>query len=357
MSSSAKTSSKKSKRPSKPARRRTSSVNPSSRYAVIGSGSWGTAMAGLLAEKGLPVVMWGHDTESIGAMRKRRENKKFLPGYRLPDALELTDDPVEALAGADVVLSVIPTRWVRATWKPMAKHVAPRTVVVSLTKGVENRTLLRPTEILSDILPTARVAVLSGPSHAEEVVKGCPTTVSVAAKRIDLARRLQEEMSTETFRVYANRDLIGVELGGALKNVIAIAGGIIDGLGFGDNTKAALLTRGLREMARLAVALGAQRKTLNGLAGVGDLITTAVSPFGRNRSLGERLGRGETLDDVLSSTAMVFEGAGTTRSVRQLARKFDVEMPIADEVYRVLFRGKDPRRAVTELMTRRPKDE
>jgi glycerol-3-phosphate dehydrogenase (NAD(P)+) len=329
----------------------------STKYAIIGAGSWGTAMARLLAEKGIEATMLGHDQASVDAMIRDRENTKFLPGFSLPEGLEITTDAAEALDGAAVALSVVPTRWVRRTWRGLKRHVPPGLPLISLTKGIENKTLLRPTEILQNICAGSPVACLSGPSHAEEVARNMPTTVTVASRSRRLRETAQEDLSTGTFRVYTNTDVLGVELGGAMKNVIALAAGMVDGLGFGDNTKAALLTRGLAEMSELGRAMGAKRNTFMGMAGVGDLITTAFSPFGRNRAVGERLGRGETLKDILDSMVMVVEGVGTTRSLNTLANRMKVEMPITRQVYLILSRGKDPRRAVTELMSRRQRGE
>ena len=246
---------------------------------------------------------------------------------------------------------------VRRTWNRLARHLPEGVPITSLTKGIENKTFMRPTEILAEYAPDHRLAVLSGPSHAEEVARMMPTTVTVASSSRALCRELQELCSTPTFRVYTNSDVLGVEIGAAMKNVVAIAAGIVDGLGFGDNTKAALLTRGLAEIQALGLALGARKKTFHGMAGIGDLITTAFSPHGRNRAVGERIGKGEKLADIIASTPKVAEGVGTTRSVHNLARRLEVEMPITTEVWRVLFRGKDPRKAVTELMLRKGKNE
>ena len=327
------------------------------KYAILGAGSWGTAIARLLSEKGLDVTMIGHDQDSVDAINSSRENTKFLPGFGLPENLVITTDAAAALENADVALSVVPTRWVRRTWRQVQRHVRPGLPLISLTKGIENKTLERPTEILQTICPRSPVACLSGPSHAEEVARGMPTTVTVASRSKKLRETAQSDLSTATFRVYTNTDVLGVELGGAMKNVIALAAGMVDGLGFGDNTKAALLTRGLAEMSELGRAMGAKRNTFMGMAGVGDLITTAFSPFGRNRAVGERLGCGEALQDILDSMVMVVEGVGTTRSLNTLAKRMGVEMPITRQVYLILTRGKDPRRAVTELMNRRQRGE
>lgn len=329
----------------------------SKKIAVIGAGGWGTAVGGLLADKGHEVVLVAHDPEHLAEMKKKRENVTFLSGYRLPDSIELTLDGAASLEGADIVVSAVPTKYLRTTWEPLAPQVPKKAPIVSLTKGIEVKTFRRPTEIIHEFLPRHPVAVLSGPSHAEEVAKGMPTTVTIACTNKELGERLRREFSTPRFRVYTNKDLFGVEFSGAMKNVIALAAGIVDGLGFGDNTKSALLTRGLAEIVTLGTELGARRKTFYGMAGIGDLITTAFSPHGRNRAVGERIGKGETLEQILASTKKVAEGVGTTRAVRELARKMDIEMPITTEVFRVLFKGKDPRVALTQLMTRKGKDE
>jgi glycerol-3-phosphate dehydrogenase (NAD(P)+) len=254
-------------------------------------------------------------------------------------------------------VSAIPTVYLRATLERIAPLVRAGPPVLSLSKGVENTTFLRPSEILAQVLGVERVAVLSGPSHAEETSRGYPTSVVVASADVELARWIQLRFSTDRFRVYTNLDTVGVELGGALKNIIGIASGISEGLGFGDNAKAALLTRGLVEMTRFGVALGAEPQTFTGLAGIGDLITTCVSRHGRNRQVGERLARGERLADILKSMLMVAEGVWTTHSVHDRAVQMGIEMPITAEVYRVLYEGKDPLAAVNDLMLRRPKRE
>ena len=327
------------------------------KVAVIGAGGWGTATAGLLAEKGMQVIMVSHNADHLKTLQTKRESLPFLPGYKLPKNLEVTLDGHDALAKAELVLSAVPTKYLRKTWNNLGPAVAPRIPIVSLSKGIENKTFQRPSEIIAEYVSDNPVAVLSGPSHAEEVAKHMPTTVAIAAKNSLVAAQLQEDFATPNFRVYTNSDLFGVEFGGAMKNVVSLAAGMVDGLGFGDNTKAALLTRGLNEIITLGCALGAKRKTFYGMSGVGDLITTAFSPFGRNRAVGERIGKGETLTEILASTQKVAEGIWTTKSIHNLAKKMGIEMPITTEVYRVLFRRKDPRRAVTQLMMRAGKGE
>ncbi|MBY0523743.1 MAG: NAD(P)-dependent glycerol-3-phosphate dehydrogenase [Gemmataceae bacterium] len=328
------------------------------KFAILGDGAWGTAIALLLAPvEGHRVSLWSAREENARLLRERRENVTFLPGVPIPSTIELTTDVREAVADADLCVSAVPTVYLRATLQKVTPTLRADLPVLSLAKGLENETFLRPTEILREVLGVERTATLSGPSHAEEVSRGLPTSVVAASADFDLARWIQQRFSTERFRVYTNQDVVGVELGGALKNVIAIAAGISDGLSFGDNTKSALLTRGVAEMARFGAALGAEHETFFGLAGIGDLITTCISRHGRNRHVGERLGRGEKLADILSHMKMVAEGVYTTRSVYFRAEKMGIDMPITREVYRVLYEDKDPRTAVSDLMLREPKRE
>jgi glycerol-3-phosphate dehydrogenase (NAD(P)+) len=327
-------------------------------FAVLGDGAWGTAVALLLArDQSHRVTLWSAREANGRLLRERRENVRLLPGVPIPESVELTTDVSRAAAGADLWVSAVPTVYLRDTLTPVAPLLRSGPPVLSLSKGLEMGTFRRPTEILTEILGVERVAVLSGPSHAEEVSRGLPTSVVVASRDLELARWVQERFSTERFRVYTNTDLVGVELAGALKNVIGVAAGISDGLGFGDNTKSALLTRGLVEITRFGVALGADPHTFAGLAGLGDLITTCVSRHGRNRRVGERVGQGEKPDAVLAGMAMVAEGVYTARSVHDRAAQMGVDMPITAEVYRVLYEGKDPRTAVSDLMLRSPKGE
>ena len=327
------------------------------KVAVIGAGGWGTAVAMLLVENGHDVTMWGHDAANIERMQRTGENKKYLNDVALPSNLALTTDRLAAVSGARVVVSAIPTRWLRQTLLAFKGLVAKRAPLVSLTKGIEEGTLLRPCQVIRATMPGHATAVLSGPSHAEEVARRVPSSVVVATGSRDLGRRMQRLFTTERFRVYANSDPVGVELGGALKNVIAIAAGVCDGLGFGDNTKSALITRGLVEISRLSTRLGARKRTFAGLAGMGDLITTAFSPHGRNRAVGERIGKGQTMERIFRDTAKVAEGVGTTRGAIELANKHKIEMPIAREVHDMLFAGKDANEALNNLMTRSSKTE
>jgi glycerol-3-phosphate dehydrogenase (NAD(P)+) len=328
------------------------------KFAVLGDGAWGTAMAlGLANNPEHRVTLWSAREENARILRERRENMRLLPGVGIPETIELTTDAGRAADRADLWIMAIPTVYLRDTLRRIAPALRADTPAVSLAKGLENETFLRPTEIVAEILGERRLAVLSGPSHAEEVSRGLPTTVVAASTDLELARWIQQRFSNERFRVYTNLDVVGVELAGALKNVIGIASGISDGLGFGDNAKAALLTRGVVEMSRFGIALGAEHATFFGLAGMGDLITTCISRHGRNRHVGERLARGEKPAAILASMTMVAEGVFTTRSVHDKAAKMGIEMPITAEVYRVLYEDKDPREAVTDLMLRQPRSE
>ncbi len=326
--------------------------------AILGDGAWGTAIALLLAANPEHrVTLWSAREENGRLLQERRENVRLLPGVPIPPAIRLTTDISQAVAAADLWVAAIPTVYLRATLSRIAAAVAARVPVLSLAKGLENGTFLRPTEIVTQVLGIERTAVLSGPSHAEEISRGLPASLVAASRDVELAQWIQRLLSTERFRVYTNPDPIGVELAGALKNVIGIAAGINDGLGLGDNAKAALLTRGLVEMTRFGVALGAQTRTFSGLTGLGDLITTCVSPHGRNHRVGQRLARGERWADIQASMNMVAEGAFTARSVHERALQMGIEMPITAEVYRVLYENKDPRLAVSDLMLREPKGE
>jgi glycerol-3-phosphate dehydrogenase (NAD(P)+) len=327
-------------------------------FVILGDGAWGTAIALLLAQNPRHrVVLWSAREDNARILHERRENVRLLPGIPIPENVELTSDVVHAAAGADLWVAAVPTVYLRDTLQRVRPLLRPGPPVLSLAKGLEVGTFLRPTEILTEILGVERTAVLSGPSHAEEVSRGLPTSVVAASRDPELARWIQTHFSTDRFRVYTNPDPVGVELAGALKNVIGVAAGISDGLGFGDNAKSALLARGLVEITRFGVALGAEARTFAGLAGLGDLITTCASRHGRNRRVGERIGQGERPADVLSAMVMVAEGVYTARSVHERAVRMEVDMPITAEVYRVLYEGKDPRTAVNDLMLRSPKGE
>jgi len=327
---------------------------------VIGAGSWGTTLADLLARKGYAVTLWAYERDLVERMAATRENDLYLPGFPLAPGLGFTSDLDAAVAGRDLLLLVPPSQVMRQVVSRVAARIVPGTLVVSASKGIENDTLQLMSEVLLEVLPKAvaeGLVFLSGPSFAREVAAGMPTAVVAAAARNEAARRVQEIFSTDAFRVYSNDDVVGVELGGALKNVIAVAAGVSDGLGFGYNTRAALITRGLAEMTRLGVALGADPATFAGLAGMGDLVLTCTGDLSRNRSVGMELGRGRKLEEILGGMKMVAEGVKTTLSAYQLACRLEVEVPITEQVYRILYEGKDPRQAVADLMLRGLKHE
>jgi glycerol-3-phosphate dehydrogenase (NAD(P)+) len=327
-------------------------------FAVLGDGGWGTAVALLLAQNPTHRVrLWSARADNGRLLQERRENLQFLPGVPIPPSVLLTLDAAEAVEAADLWIAAIPTIYLRDTVGRLRRQVRPGPPVLSLAKGIEVHTFRRPTEILTEVLGVRDVAVLSGPSHAEEVARGLPASVVAASRDEALAHRIQEWFSTERFRVYTNRDPLGVELGGALKNIMGIAAGICEGLGLGDNARSALLTRGLAEMTRFGVTLGAEPATFAGLAGLGDLITTCISPHGRNRRVGEQLAKGRSWAEIQSGMEMVAEGVYTARSVHERAQAMGVEMPITAEVFRVLYEGKDPRVAVGDLMLRAPRAE
>lgn len=328
------------------------------KIAILGNGGFGTAMALLLHRAGHAVALWGHDPTYTVQIAATRRNPRYLDDVVLPDPIRVTHDGAAALDGAQVVLVAVPTQHVRGVVSGLVPAMPPGVPVVSLAKGLEQTTSRRPTEVLAELLvDSSRVYALSGPSHAEEVALGLPTTVVVAGPDEATLQLLQTALSTPTFRVYRNRDLLGLETCGALKNVMALAAGIADGLGYGDNAKAAILSRGIVETARYGIGLGADPRTFYGLAGVGDLAVTAFSRHGRNRAFGERIGRGETLQQALAASPKVAEGVWTSRVVAAEAARRGVEMPIATATARVLFEGLSPRDAVRALMERDPKAE
>ncbi|PIQ82694.1 MAG: glycerol-3-phosphate dehydrogenase [Candidatus Omnitrophica bacterium CG11_big_fil_rev_8_21_14_0_20_64_10] len=327
------------------------------RITVLGDGGWGTCLSLLLSQKGHSVTLWGAFPEQIEAVRRSRENEKFLPGVHLPDDLKLTADWEEGLRGAEVIVVAVPSRYLSEVLKRAKPGAWDAATVVSVVKGVEPDSLLRMSELIRQAVEVKKLAVLSGPTIAYEVARGVPTTAVAASADPALARETQELFTTERFRIYTSADVAGVELGGALKNVIAIACGISDGMGFGSNSKAALVTRGIVEMARLGVALGAKQETFWGLSGLGDLITTCFSLHSRNRMVGQRLGEGESLKEILGGMSQVAEGVTTARSAHGLAKKHGVEMPITESVYRILHEGKPPLEVVRDLMGRQPKPE
>ncbi len=320
----------------------------------------GTVLSLMLHSQKKEVRLWGAFEPSVNALIQTRENKKHLQGYPIPAEIQLCSDPAEALAGAKLIVSTVPTQHIRKTWKRLAPSVEPGTPVVSFAKGIETDTLMRPTQIIADVLGAPDMnlfGAISGPTIAEELARCLPATVIAASENEQLANLLQQTFNCHWFRVYTHHDLLGVELAGATKNVIALAAGIIDGLQAGNNAKSALLARGLAEITRLGEAMGAGRDTFSGIAGVGDLATTCFSPTGRNRSCGELLGRGQTLEQVTAQTSDVIEGIPTTGAVVKLAKQFNVEMPITNAVHRVLFEQLDPIEAISQLMTRQPKAE
>lgn len=327
--------------------------------SIIGAGSWGTTLANLLSYKGFNSILYVYESDQFVRMRAERKNQKYLPGVELSATLKLTDDLYEATKFSDIILLVVPSHVMRMVLEQIVKHDYSNKMFINAAKGIENDTLLRMSQLIVEVtgISESHVSTLSGPSHAEEVSRGIPTAVVAASKSLDTARFVRDIFRTGTFRVYSSTDIVGVELGGSLKNVIAIAGGIVDGAGFGDNTKSALMTRSLVEMTRLGVAMGAQMATFSGLSGIGDLIVTCTSRHSRNRYLGEQIGKGKKLKEVLDEMIMVAEGVKTTRSIYQLTQKYPVETPICYEVYQVLFADKNPQDAVKDLMTRDPKEE
>lgn len=325
---------------------------------IIGDGGMGSVCAMLLCQKGLHVTMWGHDADQLAEIEKHGENVKFLPGYKLPPVLVFEPDDAKAMLGASLLISAVPCQFTRGIWQRLKEHVPGDVPIVSITKGIENETLLRPDEILADVLGTGHeFAVLSGPTIANEIAAGKPATACVASSDEQLAKDIQQTFNSSHFRVYTNDDIIGVELSGAVKNVIAIAAGIIDGIGAGDNAKAALVSRGLAEIKRLGLAMGAKENTFFGLSGLGDLITTCISPHGRNRSFGERIGKGMSAEDALAATQSVVEGAATCESVLALAERLDIEMPITQAVHSIIAEGKTVQDAIKDLMSRELKAE
>lgn len=327
------------------------------RIAILGDGAWGTAMSTVLAGAGHSVTMWSHDPEYLRAMERSRENTRFLPGIRLPDGLAFEPDMDKAIAAADVVTVAIPSKFLRATLGRAKYALAKEKPFLSLTKGMDADTLELPSEVIRECLGATKVAVLSGPSHAEEVARGLPASLVAASDELATARDVQHIVTTPRFRVYASGDRVGVEIAGATKNVIALAAGIACGMDLGDNALSALATRGMVEMTRLGTAMGGEAATFSGLAGMGDLITTCFSPHGRNRAVGIRLAKGESLEQILASMNGVPESVTTTASVLALAKQHDVDMPITEQVGAVLWQGKNPAQAVHDLMTRAKKDE
>ena len=334
--------------------------------SIIGDGGMGTVLAMLLYEKAdysaeqrlVGVRMWGYDRRQLEQTAQNRENKKFLPGYKLPEELVFEPGDQCIMAGAELIVSAVPCQYMRGVWSRLKNYVPKGVPIVSVAKGIENETLLRPTRILADVIGEQNeYAVLSGPTIADELARKLPATACAAACDEELAKQIQFTFSVPWFRIYTNTDIVGVELAGAMKNIIAIAAGIIDGAGAGDNAKAALLTRGLTEITRLGIAMGARPQTFSGLTGLGDLVTTCISPKGRNRSFGERVGKGQTVEQAQGATESVVEGIATCKSVVALMSQYSVEMPITRAVYQVLFENKLVQTAIADLMKRQLKAE
>ena len=327
---------------------------------IIGAGGWGTALAKLLCEKGMEVSLWCHGEETYRQIQESRENRFYLPGLILPRSLKVTRSLDEAASRKAMIICAVPSHGVRSVMQRAAPYVSPEAILLCGTKGIEEGSLMTMGEVLSEIFGASKkekLAFLSGPSFALEVARGLPAAVTVAAPADEVARKIQETLSTQNLRVYTSRDVVGVQMGGVVKNVIAIAAGISDGLGLGSNARAALITRGLAEMTRLAVQMGADPMTLSGLPGLGDLVLTCTGELSRNRSVGIQIGQGKKLDEILGETRMVAEGVRNTRSLYLLARRLKVDMPIVEQMYLVLYGGKKPTEAVRDLMQRSLKAE
>ncbi|MBW2483794.1 MAG: NAD(P)-dependent glycerol-3-phosphate dehydrogenase [Deltaproteobacteria bacterium] len=335
------------------------------RIAVIGAGSWGTALTKPIGDLGQTISLWGHRKEHVAELKATRQNKAYLPGYRLPQTVTPVSDLREAVEGHTIVIMVVPSHVFREVFTGLEPYLERGAYVISASKGIENDSLLTMTQVMEEILASSAnagernigTAVLSGPSFAKEVAAGIPTAVTVASLHKDTAIHIQRALSSHLFRVYAATDVIGLELGGALKNIIAIGAGICDGLGYGTNTRAALITRGLAEISRLGVSMGADPLTFSGLGGLGDLVLTCTGDLSRNRTVGLKLGQGKKLDIILSEMNMVAEGVKTTRSAWNLAKKVGVEMPILEQVYQVLYQDKPCKDAVRDLLARSLKEE
>jgi len=328
-----------------------------SNITIIGDGGWGTALALTLRSNGHRVTIWGPDAAYLDEIKRAQENKKFLPGVAIPGDLEWTAHEAHALNGANGIVLAVPSRFYSATLDRFAPHLPKTFHAVSVSKGFDPTTHHRLSALASERWKHPGIAALSGPSHAEETARAVPTVVTVASERPEEAKFWQDAFNNRAFRVYTSDDIIGVEVGGALKNVIALAAGICDGLGYGDNTKAALMTRGLAEIARLGTRMGANPATFSGLSGIGDLMVTGMSRHSRNRGVGERIGKGESIQSILGSMVQVAEGVWTAKAAKQLAAELGIDLPITNEVHAVLYEGKNPREAVTSLMGRPPKPE
>ncbi|HLR33975.1 MAG TPA: NAD(P)H-dependent glycerol-3-phosphate dehydrogenase [Tissierellales bacterium] len=327
------------------------------RIGIIGGGSWATSLAILLSKKNYKIDLWVRDDKQSDEIKVSRENIKYLPGVVVPESVNITNDLSKALKDKNIILMAVPSHAVRETLEKGKSYIKPEQIIVNVAKGIENNTLLRLSQVVAEILPQNKYAILSGPSHAEEVAIDIPTTVVAASDCKKTAKYVQDIFIGPKFRVYTNSDVIGVELGGSIKNIIALGAGISDGLGYGDNTKAALMTRGIIEMGRLGERMGAEKSTFAGLAGIGDLIVTCTSMHSRNRRAGILIGEGLSLDEAIEKIGMVVEGIKTTKSAYELSLKYDVEMPITKELYGVLYEGKDVKNSVVNLMLRDKKHE
>ncbi len=327
------------------------------RIGIIGGGSWATSLAILLSKKNFIIDLWVRNKSQLDKIYISRENIKYLPGVVIPSNVNITNSLSDALEGKDIIVMAVPSHAIRETLEKGKKHIKPEQIIVNVAKGIENNTLLRVSQVVAEILPENRYAILSGPSHAEEVAKDVPTTVVAASEDKETAQYVQDIFMSPKFRVYTNSDVIGVELGGSIKNIIALGAGISDGLGYGDNTKAALMTRGIIEMGRLGEKMGARKSTFAGLAGIGDLIVTCTSMHSRNRRAGILIGEGSTLEEAVEKIGMVVEGIKTTKSAYELSLKHEAEMPITKELYGVLYEGKEVNNSVVNLMLRDKKQE
>ncbi|MEG1945818.1 MAG: NAD(P)H-dependent glycerol-3-phosphate dehydrogenase [Lachnospiraceae bacterium] len=327
------------------------------KISIIGAGSWGTALAVLLEGNGHEVTIWSIVKEEIDLLREKREHTSKLPGVKLSEKIQLTTNLQEAIAGRDLLVLAVPSMYTRSTAASMRPFVLEGQLIVNVAKGIEEKTLMILSDIIKEEIPKAKVLVLSGPSHAEEVGRGLPTTCVVGAKRKRDAEYVQNIFMNDVFRIYTSPDMLGIELGGALKNVIALAAGMADGLGYGDNTKAALITRGIAEIARLAIEMGAKYETISGLTGIGDLIVTCASVHSRNRKAGYLIGQGKTMEEAMKEVQMVVEGVYSAKAAMGLSEKYQIPMPIIEQVNQVLFRNKPVKEAVQELMQRDKKAE
>lgn len=326
------------------------------RINIIGSGGWGTAVAIMLANSGHDVLLWSYMKEESENLEKYHENKPFLPGVKLPENIKFTSD-ISVCGEADLIITATPSQAIRQTARSLAPYVNKGQLILNISKGLEDKTHATLSQVLREELPDCEIAVMSGPSHAEEVSRGIPTTNVVAARYEEVAHKIQDIMTNKTFRVYINSDMLGVELGGSLKNVIALSAGILDGLNLGDNSKAALITRGIVEISRLGVAMGAKPETFNGLSGIGDLIVTCTSLHSRNRRAGILIGKGMSCEEATKEVKMVVEGVKTCKAAKELADKMNIEMPIVNEAYKILFENMPASDAIHNLMGRESKHE